>query len=168
MFKTIAPEDLNDNVFKLLNKDWMLITAGEPEHYNTMTASWGGFGILWNRPICFCVIRPQRYTYEFMEQAENFTLSFFGDGYRSALNLCGSRSGRDVNKAEAAGLTPVAGVLPQTTQFNESRLVIACRKIYFQDLDPSHFLDPSIDDNYPQKDYHRMYLGEIKHVGLRD
>jgi flavin reductase (DIM6/NTAB) family NADH-FMN oxidoreductase RutF len=125
-------------------------------------------GILWGRPVCFCVIRPQRYTREFMEKSESFTLSFFEEEYRDALNLCGTRSGRGFEKVQAAGLTPVAGALPQTTTFAEARLVIACRKIYFQDIDPAHFVDPSIQDSYPQKDYHRMYIGEIKNIGLKE
>jgi flavin reductase (DIM6/NTAB) family NADH-FMN oxidoreductase RutF len=161
MRKIIRPEEIPDNVFKLVGQDWMLITAGPPEHHNTMTASWGGFGVLWGRNVCWCVIRPQRYTYEFMERSESFTLSFFDERYRAALDLCGTKSGRDVDKASAAGLTPAPGDLPATTFFEEARLVIACRKIYFQDVDPAHFLDPTIDRNYPSRDYHRMYVGEI-------
>jgi len=157
----ITPEQMTDNPFKLVGSDWMLITAGPPDAYNTMTASWGGFGVLWNRHVCWCVIRPVRYTYQFMEKADSFTLSFFPEEYRSALNLCGSRSGRDIDKAAATGLTPVAGLLDGVTTFAEARLVIECRKLYFQDFIPDHFLDPTIHDNYPQRDYHRMYVGEI-------
>lgn len=168
MFRSIAPEEIPGNVFRLVGSDWMLITAGPPPAHNTMTASWGGFGVLWGRNVCWCVIRPQRYTYGFMERNACFTLSFFDPAYRPALELCGSKSGRDIDKAAAAGLTPVEGFLPATTHFAEARLVIACRKIYTHDLDPSRFLDPSIDDNYPQRDYHRLYMGEVAHVGIRD
>jgi flavin reductase (DIM6/NTAB) family NADH-FMN oxidoreductase RutF len=160
-FRTISPEDINDNPFKLVGSDWMLITAGPPEAYNTMTASWGGLGVLWNKNVCWCVIRPVRYTYEFMEKAGNFTLSFFDETYRDALNVCGTQSGRDINKAEAAGLTPAAGKLAGTTYFEQARLVLECRKIYTQDLNPELFLDRSIESLYPQKDYHRMYFGEV-------
>ena len=166
-FKSIKPEEIGDNPFKLVGSDWMLITAGPPDAYNTMTASWGGLGVIWNRNVCWCVIRPVRYTYEFMEKAESFTLSFFDEQYRDALNLCGSKSGRDVDKAAATGLTPIAGTLPGTTCFAQARLVIACRKIYYQDLIPGQFLDPGIEGNYPQKDYHRMYFGEIKNCLVR-
>jgi len=159
--RSIGPEGITDNVFKLIGSEWMLITAGPPEAHNTMTASWGGFGVLWSKNICWCVIRPVRYTYEFMEKAESFTLSFFDEKHRGALEFCGSHSGRDVDKAATTGLTPIAGTLPGTTRFAEARLVIECRKIYFQDLDPTHFLDASIDGNYPNKDYHRMYVGEV-------
>jgi len=160
-FKEINPKKLTDNTFKLLADDWMLITAGSPDSYNTMTASWGGFGVLWNKNVCWCVIRPNRYTYQFMEKAQNFTLSFFDEKYRSALDLCGNNSGRDINKAAAAGITAIHGKLTGTTTFAEARMVLECRKLYFQDIDPGNFLDEEINTNYPLKDYHRMYIGEI-------
>ncbi len=159
--RSIRPEEIGDNPFKLVGSDWMSITAGPPEAYNTMTASWGGFGVIWGKNICWCVIRPHRYTYEFMERADVFTLSFFDERYRGALNLCGTKSGRDMDKAAAAGITPIPGQLAGTTCFAEARMVIECRKIYFQDIDPKHFLDPEIEKNYPKHDYHRMYVGEI-------
>lgn len=159
-FAPIKPEDIRDNVFKLIGSDWMLITAGTRDFFNMMTASWGGLGVLWNRNIAICFIRPQRYTYDFMERSEYFTLSFFGEDYREALNLCGSKSGRQVDKAAAAGFTAVAGETG-AVYFAEARLVLECRKIYFQDLEPTHFLDSTIHKHYPSRDYHRMYLGEI-------
>jgi flavin reductase (DIM6/NTAB) family NADH-FMN oxidoreductase RutF len=160
-FKAISPEQINDNTFKLIGKDWMLVTAGPPEAYNTMTASWGGFGVLWMKNVCWCVIRPVRHTYQFTEKADTFTLSFFGEEYRTALNICGTKSGRDIDKAAATGLTPVAGDLAGTTAWVEARLVIECKKLYYQDINPEQFVDPSIDQYYPDKDYHRMYIGEI-------
>lgn len=166
-FREIKPEELQDNPFKLIGSDWMLVTAGSPDSYNTMTASWGGLGVLWNKNICWCVIRPTRHTYQFIDRAENFTLSFFEEKYRPALELCGAKSGRDIDKAAAAGIIPIAGKTPGTTCFAEARMVIECRKIYYHDLDPSHFLDPSIDENYPEKDYHRMFVGEIVRVMAR-
>ncbi|MHB9126545.1 MAG: flavin reductase family protein, partial [Armatimonadota bacterium] len=150
------------NPFTLIGSDWMLITAGAPDSCNTMTASWGGLGVLWGKNICFVFIRPERYTYEFVERAENFTLSFFDERYRDALNLCGTKSGREMDKIAAAGLTKVAGSLPGSTYFAEARLVIECRKIYFQDLDPAHFLDPAIGECYRGTGIHRMYIGEIE------
>ena len=159
-FSVIKPQQISDNVFKLIGEDWMLITAGTPERFNTMTASWGGMGILWGKEICWCVIRPHRYTYQFMEASERFTLSFFDERYREALNICGTRSGRDTDKVAASGLTP-AQTESGAVYFAEARLVIECKKIYIHDIDPRHFLVPEIADNYPKKDYHRMYLGEI-------
>jgi flavin reductase (DIM6/NTAB) family NADH-FMN oxidoreductase RutF len=162
-FKQVDPQELSLNPFKLVLKDNMLITAGPPESFNTMTAGWGGLGALWSRNVCFCVIRPVRYTYEFMEREENFTLTFFEEEHRPALELLGSKSGRDGDKVAESGLTPIPGILPRTTAFAEARMIFECRKIYFQDLDPAGFLDPKIEDMYPQKDYHRLYVGEILH-----
>ncbi|AFV01862.1 hypothetical protein UNSWDHB_2015 [Dehalobacter sp. UNSWDHB] len=159
-FKLVEPEQLTDNSFKLVGKDWMLITAGNMEKYNTMTASWGGFGVLWNKKVCFCFVRPSRYTYQFMEENDTFTLSFFEEDYRKALSFCGSNSGRDVDKTAATGITP-AESMSGSVYFEEARLVMECKKLYYQDLDPSHFLDSAIESNYKQNDYHRVYVGEI-------
>jgi flavin reductase (DIM6/NTAB) family NADH-FMN oxidoreductase RutF len=157
-FKEITPEQITDNVFKLVGKEWMLITAGNSDGFNTMTASWGGFGVLWKKNICFCVIRPQRHTFKFIEENQTFSLNFFENKYLDALLYCGSHSGKDVDKITNSGLTPV---LDGTPYFQQARLVIECKKIYFQDLIPENFLDPQISDNYPAKDYHRMYINKI-------
>lgn len=162
-FVEIRPEELEENVFKLIGHDWMLITAGTRNHYNTMTASWGGLGVLWDKPVCFCFIRPSRYTFEFMEKYNMFTLSYFDESYRNVLEYCGSQSGRHVNKVERCGLTPVEAH-NRSVYFQEARLVIECRKLYFQDLNPSAFLAETLAAIYPQQDYHRMYVGEIERV----
>lgn len=159
-FKAIDIESLTENPFKLIGQDWMLITAGTMKSYNTMTASWGGLGVMWNLNICFCMVRPQRYTYEFMEKHEHFSLSFFDRSYRDKLDYCGSVSGRDVDKASACGFT-LFEVQPGIVSFAESRLILACKKIYFQDLDPARFLDARIPGLYPKQDYHRLYIGEV-------
>jgi flavin reductase (DIM6/NTAB) family NADH-FMN oxidoreductase RutF len=156
----IAPAALDGNIFELIGKKWMLITAGKPGSYNTMTASWGAAGVLWSKNVCFCFVRPGRHTRIFLEREESFTLSFFGEEHREALNLCGTKSGRDTDKAKETGLTPVQSPCG-SVYFSEAELVIECRKIYFHDIDPKNFLDPSIGGNYPKKDYHRMYVGEI-------
>lgn len=166
-FKSINPVDITENTFKLIGNDWMLITAGNPAKFNTMTASWGGLGVLWNKKVCFCFIRPQRYTFEFMERETNFTLSFFEDKYRPALNLCGTKSGRDIDKVKEAGLTPIEGSSGAVC-FNEAKLIIECRKIYFQDIDPANFLEETIEKNYTNKDYHRMYIGEITGCWIKE
>ncbi len=161
-FKEINPETLNENVFRLIGRDWMLVTAGTPENYNMMTASWGGLGVLWNKNVSYIVIRPSRHTFGFIEKSGFYTISFLGGEHRKTLNFCGSKSGRDVDKMHVDGLSPVNGP-SGTVYFSEARLVLVCKKIYFQDLDPAHFLDPAIESNYPDKDYHRMYVGEIAH-----
>lgn len=163
LFITLELETLSDNVFKLISEDWMLITAGSLKHHNTMTANWGGLGHLWKRHVCFVFVRPQRYTYQFMEAAPTFSLAFFNEQYRPALELCGSRSGRDLNKAAAAGLTPIE-ITTGITSFAEARLVLECKKIYAQDIDPKNFIDPKIAAIYPAQDYHRMYIGQIQHA----
>lgn len=158
-FKEIKPEEIKGNPFKLIGKDWMLITAGTRDSFNTMTGAWGGLGILWEKKVCFCVIRPTRYTYEFMEKADTYTLAFLEEQYRDVLTYCGTKSGRDVNKVAETGLTPVFS--HGSVYFAEARLVMVCKKIYYQDITPDRFLDSKIDEFYPLKDYHRMYVGEI-------
>ena len=152
---------LEDNVFSLIGEDWMLITAGTAERCNTMTASWGGLGVLWGKNVATCYVRPQRYTREFLERENYFTLSFFGPEHRRELSLCGSKSGRDVDKVKECIFT-VRKAQCGATYFDQARLVLVCRKLYWQDMDPAHFLDGEIDRRwYPEKDYHRIYIGEI-------
>jgi flavin reductase (DIM6/NTAB) family NADH-FMN oxidoreductase RutF len=156
----VEPENLNENVFRLIGKDWMLVTAGDINKFNTMTAAWGGMGVLWHKNVCYIFIRPQRYTFEFIEKFETFTLSFFEEKYRDVLKFCGSKSGRDTNKVEKTGITPKE--TPNgSIYFDEAKIILDCKKLYFQDIDPSNFSDKSIDKLYPQEDYHRMYIGEI-------
>ena len=157
----IAPTALGDNVFQVIGRDAMLITAGTPDRFNTMTASWGGWGHLWNRDVTFCFVRPQRYTFGFMEQAEYYTLCFFDKEHQAALDYCGSHSGRDVDKIAATGLTPVTDAT-NAVYFAEARLALVCRKLYAQDLTVDSFIDRGIvDEAYPKADFHRMYVGEI-------
>lgn len=163
IFKEIHPGEIPGNPIHIIGQDWMLITAGTPDHFNTMTASWGGLGELWFKPVCFCFVRPHRYTYEFMEQYDVFTLSFFSEDFKSQLNFCGSRSGRETDKVEQCGFT-IRKTQSGSVFFDEARLILECRKIYYNDLLPEHMLDKSIMKNYPQHDYHRMYVGEILRV----
>lgn len=166
MFQTIAPKDLKENVFSLLDDRWMLVTAGEEGSFNTMTASWGGFGVLFHKNVATIYIRPQRYTLEFLEKYDTFTLSFLEEGHRNTLATLGKRSGRDMDKMKDSGLTPLfteAGI----PYFQEANLVLCCKKLLAQDLDPKGFLDESIFEHYPQKDYHRMYIAEIETILMR-
>ena len=159
---------LTDNVFKLLDNDWMLVTAGTMESFNTMTASWGCFGILWNKPIAICFIRPQRYTLEFVDKADVFTLSFFSDNYREALNFYGSHSGRKVDKMAHAGLTPLVSE-KGSVYFSEARLVLECKKLYADSLHPDSFIKKSlITEIYPNNDFHHFFIGEISNCYSSD
>ncbi len=158
--KKINIKELPGNVVSLFDDKWCLITAGTKESYNTMTASWGAMGELWNKDVCFCFIRPQRYTYEFTEKNDLFTLSFFGEEYRDALTFCGRKSGRDCDKAKETGLTPTE--VDGSVSFEESEIVIVLKKVAVQDINPEGFIDGTIDGKcYPMKDYHRMYIGEV-------
>lgn len=157
---------LKENAVSLFDDKWTLITAGNRESYNTMTASWGAMGELWNRDVCFVFIRPQRYTYEFTEREEYFTLSFFGEEYRKALAFCGRNSGRDCDKAKETGLTPTE--IGSSMTFEESEIVLLCKKLYYQDINPEGLTDKAIDGTcYPDKHYHRMYVGEIVEAYVR-
>ena len=153
-------KQLQGNAVSMFDDKWCLITAGNKDSYNTMTASWGAMGELWNKDVCFIFIRPQRYTLEFTEREEYFTLSFFGDEYKKALTFCGRNSGRDCDKAKETGLTPME--IDGSMSFEESETVIVCKKLFYQDIDPEGFVDKAIDGVcYPEKDYHRMYVGEV-------
>ncbi len=144
----------------MIASDWMLVTAGTQDAYNTMTASWGALGELWNRKIAICYVRPVRHTFGFMEKHEYFTLCWFNEIHREILKFCGTNSGRDVDKEKRTGLVPVESP-SGSVYFDQARLVLECKKIYTHDLDPALFLDPMIEKEYPEKDYHRVYLGEI-------
>ncbi|MDR1680641.1 MAG: flavin reductase family protein [Prevotellaceae bacterium] len=166
VFTPIDSKEIPDNAVRMMADSWMLITAGTPDRFNTMTASWGAIGHLWQRPVAFCFIRPQRYTFEFTEAHDGFTLCFFDESYRAALALCGRVSGRDVDKVKEAGLTP--RILESgRVAFEEARLIIECRKIYSDFFSPEQFIDPAADI-YPAGDFHKMYIGEILNVWIND
>ena len=161
MFHSVDPKLLDLNPFAAIGDQWMLITAGTKERCNTMTASWGGVGVLWGKNVATAYIRPQRYTKEFVDAQGYFTLSFFGEAYRKALNLCGSRSGRDVDKVRECGFT-VAEAACGAPYFEQAGLVLVCRKLYADAIKPELFLDKTDDTRwYPQHDYHTFYIGEI-------
>jgi flavin reductase (DIM6/NTAB) family NADH-FMN oxidoreductase RutF len=160
IFEKITPENISENAIKLIGYDWMLITAGSVKHFNTMTAAWGGLGFLWKKPVAYIFIRPTRLTYEFIEANDFFTICFFEERYRKILNYCGAVSGREIDKTIKTGLKPAITELGNV-YFNQARLVFECKKIYHHDINPGNFMDKSIDNNYPLKDYHCMYIGEI-------
>lgn len=169
-FKQIKPETITDNTFKLIGQDWMLITSADEEgalvcgrDYNTMTASWGGLGILWGKPVAFVFIRPQRHTFSFTERNSMMTLSFFGEEYRKTLSFCGSRSGRDIDKAKECGLTPICEMTEsgRTVYFDQARLVLKVRPLYKEYLKKEAFLSEELLKNYTAGDFHMMYVCEI-------
>ena len=168
LFKEISIRDLQDNVVKLIGDDWMLITAGTIDSCNMMTASWGGIGNLWNVPVAFIFIRPQRYTYQFTENEKYFTLTFFEEKDREILNFCGSTSGKYINKIEKTGLIPLE-TENKNVYFKQARLVIECEKLYSDFIDPQGFTSNEIPENiYPKNDFHKMYIGKILKVLVRE
>lgn len=167
-FKEIKLEELSFNPFTKIAKEWMLITAGDEEKSNTMTASWGGLGIMWGKNVATAYIRPQRYTKEFVDNSDTFTLSFLSEEYRKALSVCGTISGKNAeDKWKDAGLHPY--YVDRTTAVEEADLILVCKKLYAQDMLPECFVETECDTKwYPEKDYHTMYIAEIEKVLVRE
>lgn len=163
----IKTEKLNKNPFELIGEDWMLVTAKKENKVNTMTASWGGMGIMWNKSVAYTVLRPQRYTKEFVDASETFSLSFFGKEHKKTLSYLGTVSGRDEDKITKSGLKVVYE--DRTPYFEEANIVLICRKLYSQKIDPKGFIDEKLDaENYPKKDYHTLYISEILKVLVKE
>lgn len=158
-FVEVSPKELEVNPFSKIGKQWMLVTAGTPDFFNTMTASWGGVGVMWGKPSATCYIRQSRYTKTFVDESEYFTLTVLKDGCRDALNLLGSKSGRDMDKMHESGLTPVM-VEGQPT-FEEAKLVLICRKACKTFIGPDDMTAENVEKWYGDRDYHTMYIGEI-------
>ncbi len=161
----IKPTELEGNAFKMIGDEWMLVTASNKEGgFNTMTASWGGVGVLWGEPVAFVFIRPQRYTHEFSEDGEVATLSFFRGGHKSELGYCGKVSGRDKDKVADTGLTPVT-TDEGAVGFGEAEVIFSCRKLYSDRLHEAGFHDEAVRaGSYPGRDYHTVYVYKIEGV----
>lgn len=155
----ISPSSLSKTPFEMIGKDWMLLTAGNENKYNTMTASWGGLGVLWNKNVVFAFVRPQRFTFEFMNDSDYFSCAFFDERHRPALSYCGRYSGRDVDKAKECNLTP--DFTESAPYFEEADTVIICKKLYVQQMNEASIIDDSIKANYNGDDYHHVFVGEI-------
>ena len=154
-----------EDVIDLVSKQWMLVTAGTRESYNTLTANWGGIGYLWHRNVAFVFVRPERYTHEFIEREDLLTLSFYPEEYREALTVCGTKSGRDIDKAAATGLVPEE--LPSGAMtFSQARLTLQCRKLFKSEMQDSDFIDRSIVERWygEPNGFHTVYVVEIEKV----
>lgn len=162
-FKEITPSEITNNPFDLIGKDWALVTSGNSDKFNTMTVSWGGVGIMWGKPVTYTFIRPQRYTFEFMEKNGYFSMSFFDETQRYALKFCGSKSGRDCDKVKETGLTP-AFTEDGVPYFEEAKLVLVCKKMYSQFLNEESIEDTESVAKWYDNDYHKMYVSEITKV----
>lgn len=161
--KQLLPQEITDNFIDIISREWMLVTAGTPERFNTMTASWGGVGFLWNKPVATIYVRPERYTYGFIEETERFSLSFLGREHQAVHRITGSKSGRDTDKIAEAGLHPhfteSGGIL-----YEETRLGLECRVLYAADIQPELFRDATLPKQWyggTHGGLHRMYIGEI-------
>lgn len=162
-FQPIPIENLVVKPQYLWDTQNLVLTSGDFTlgKFNAMTIGWGSFGVMWGLPFVQVVVRPTRYTFEFMQRYDTFTVCAFPEKYAQALQILGTRSGRDCDKIAEAGLNPIPSRMVAAPGYGEAELVLECRKIYWDDLKNSHFLDPKIEKKYPNKDYHRLYFGEI-------
>ena len=164
MFKEISAKEIGDNLIKAISEEWMLVAAGDREKYNMMTASWGFAGEMWGNDCMAAVIRPQRYTLEFINNSDYFTLSFYGDN-KDIHKICGSRSGRDTDKTALTGLTPVFS--DNTVYFEQARMVVVCKKQYVQQMEADCFTDKEPLRWY-NRDFHYMIIGKIEKVLVKE
>ena len=164
--QSIKIEDLKTFSFSIWNKGWFILTSGDfaEKNFNAMTISWGSIGYIWEKPFVQVVVRPTRYTLKFMQSYPDFTVCAFSTQYRKALQLLGSKSGKQGDKIAESGLTPCKSSVVNSPSFVEANLVFECRKIYSDRIEPEGFIDPSIDENYPLGDYHRIFYGEVLSV----
>ncbi|MFI3228789.1 MAG: flavin reductase family protein [Bacillota bacterium] len=167
MFKEVDVKCFTCNIFQIMGKEWCAITAGIPESYNTMTAAWGGIGVFVGKNVATAYIRPQRYTKEFVDNNETFTLSFLGASNQKVHSIIGKKSGRDCDKVAEAGLTgmPIAG----TMAFEEAEIIMVCKKIYVGDMTEEGFCNSAdLERWYPNRDIHTMYIGEITNIFVKE
>lgn len=161
MFKEVKVEDFDYSAVRLIGKDWLLVTGETAGKANAMTASWGGLGVMWGKNVAYIVLRPQRYTKEFVDKAERFTLSIFGEDRKPMMSYFGSVSGRDEDKIAKSGLTVISE--NGCTYYEEAKYVMICRKLYAQAMTADSFIDKSCDEQwYGAGDYHTLYIAEIE------
>ena len=165
-FVTIAPEEYLASPFRMIGKEWMLIAAEKEGKTNAMTAAWGGLGVMWSKNVVFAVIRPHRYTREFVDASDCFSLNFFDASFHDRLGYFGTVSGRNEDKIAKTGLTVLRGDAPY---FGEASTAFLCRKLYAQPYAPEFFIDRDCDSTwYPEKDYHIQYIGEVVRILVKN
>ena len=166
-FKSVPFESLSFNPFTKIGHEWALLTAGVEGSCNTMTVSWGGVGFIWGKPVVTVYVRPQRYTKEFIDREDFFTLSFYGEEHKPALGYLGKASGRDGDKVAHVGFTPAFS--HGTSYFEEAELVFVCRKMSRTLIGADSFIDKEADSKfYPEHDYHEMYIAEVVDVLVKE
>ena len=164
-FREITPEEFENSAFRLIGKDWLLITTPDKSKLsgaNAMTASWGGLGVLWNKPVATVFVRPQRYSYALCEETDRFSICVLDEKHRDALKVCGTRSGRDLDKLKECSLDciDVDGV----KVIEQSKIAMVCKKLYADDIKKECFIDKSQYKHYPADDFHRFYILEIEKI----
>ena len=166
MFRDICLRDFKENVIEIISKEYMLISAGNKDGYNMMTASWGFMGEMWGEDSVAVVVRPERYTMEFIEKNDYFTLSFYGDN-KDIHKVCGSKSGRDTDKTALTGLSPIAN--DKYVYFDEARLVLVVKKKYIQPMDKHFLCDKTIDEKwYKNNGWHNIIIGSIERIYVKE
>ncbi|WP_099204771.1 flavin reductase [Scatolibacter rhodanostii] len=166
-FRKSNAEQLLVNPFTLINKDWMLVAAGNKQSHNAMTASWGALGEIWNYYTSTIYVRPERYTLEFLDREEYYSLCFFDETHRKTLGFYGSHSGRDCDKDKETGLTPVFD--QKAPYYEEAKLVLICRKLYTQSFEEKAFINADLyTKNYSKDGLHRMFIGEICEILVKE
>ncbi len=167
-FNKINVKDLSFNPFVKFADDWALITAGTLEKHNAMTISWGGFGILWHKTVAIIYVRPQRHTKSFIDDRQGFTINFFDDKFRSALQFCGSKSGKaGIDKDKETGL--VARSFENFVGYEQANLVLLCENKYVSRIDKTKFVDSDlINTFYSSNDFHHVYVAEIRSAFLKN
>lgn len=159
-FREINPKEITENAMKLIGSDWMLVAAGDKTKANAMTASWGGVGIMWGYDVAYIVIRPQRYTKEFIDAKTTFSLSFFESSFKEKLGYFGRVSGRDEDKIAKSGME--LSFDEEAPYFEDAKLVLVCEKLFAKDFDKESFIDKSLIEKwYPNEDYHTLYIAKI-------
>ena len=167
-FRKIDIAHLDKNIVHLISKDKMLVTAGKLLKYNGMTANWGGFGYLWNRPVAFVFIRPQRYTYELLEHEDYLTLSFFNKKFEGAVSVCGAKSGRHTEKMQESGLTGIE-TTHGAVSYKQASIILECKKLYADFIKEESFINQAIMGyTYIYKDFHKMFIVEITEAWVNE
>jgi len=166
-FKEIQPQEFVYSPFKLIGEEWMLITAEKDGKANTMTASWGGLGVMWGKNVAYIVIRPQRYTKEFIDNSDSFSLTFFEENFKKVLGYLGAKSGRDEDKIGKSGLHVVQ--TDGVPYFSEAKIAVFCKKLYAQKYQPECFLAGEMNEQwYPDKDHHTLYIAEVTKILVKE
>lgn len=154
--------EFNTEIFSQFDKKWALLSAGNKDSFNTMTISWGGLGTLWNKPVVTAYVRESRYTHEFLDKNDYFTVSFYPEEYKKILGILGSKSGRDIDKIHESGLTPKG--IDSSVTFEEAEVTILCKKIFMQRLDIEKMPEDIRNSFYSDNDPHDMYIGEVVEI----